>query len=130
MDFKNNDDLVKRYGIRAFSDAKFKSPPFSKSYKTLESEYEKYPSLFYKNPDNWESCPVCKTKPKVWEFNNGSLSKCYCYGYYSGGVIATDIGTYMSENNGSLLDYPSSELMDNWNDRCHELRIILKDIKS
>ena len=128
MDFKNEKDLAKRYGTYAFGTHEFKSPSFGKSYVTLESKFEKY-SFYHDDPKNWKTCPICKTKPMIWEFDNGNYAKCTCYGYYSSGVSAVDLGTYMRENNGSMLDFPDAELMDNWNERCHELKIILNDGK-
>lgn len=74
----------------------------------------------------WNSCPVCKAKPKVWIFDNGRFADCKCGKKYSKrSVKAISIGEYVRNNNGSMARYPDDELRINWNRRCEELEKLL-----
>jgi len=76
----------------------------------------------YKDPDNiedWEPCPYCNLKPKVWVFDNGRSTACGCavnmsiYDHRT--VKAESIMNHMKSHNGSIADYDSDELRKNWN---------------
>ena len=70
-----------------------------------------------KDADDWLPCPNCGLRPLAWEFNNGSSTACGCgeseYRHFS--IHAESIMSYVSRNGGSVLDYPSNGLRDNWN---------------
>jgi len=83
------------------------------SYKTLEEEGF--------DPNQWDTCPKCDAKPKVWIFDNGSFADCKCGKKYTdSSVSAIAVMTYYRLHN-TLAGYPDNELRDNWNKRVYEL---------
>ena len=95
-------------------------------YVSLE---EKYSSSIENHPDNWDKCPICENKPKVWVFDNGRYAKCDCYELYGkfdqNGekiVSAVSVGDWARKKR-DFLKYPFTELRDNWNKRCNRLNI-------
>ena len=81
----------------------------------------------YIDPENineWYKCPRCHLKPKVWEFDNGRSTACGCwentYDHFS--IKAKPIMDVYREDNGSLINYDSDELKNNWNEYCKKLK--------
>jgi hypothetical protein len=79
----------------------------------------------YKHPtDNkeWEHCPKCGFKPRIWEYDNGRSTHCGCsnskYDHFS--VRAKSIIEVMGENDGSAAKYDRDELRKNWNEYCRD----------
>ena len=35
--------------------------------------------VFPDNIEEWDDCPYCKAKPKIWEYNNGRHTGCKCH---------------------------------------------------
>lgn len=68
------------------------------------------------NIDDWNNCPACDSKPKVWVYDNGRSASCKCHNskYDHRSIFAESILSYY-ENNGSLDGYGSEDLRDNWN---------------
>jgi len=68
-------------------------------------------------PEEWLPCPNCDLKPLTWEFNNGSSTACGCgeneYNHFS--IWTESIMSYVGRNGGSVLNYKSNGLRDNWN---------------
>ena len=97
------------------------------AFKSIEECYDiPYPSLEEMHSSKWDTCPICYAKPRLWEFNNGRYAACKCVERYkdSRNVSAISIMEHLRKNNGSAWDYPSLELRDNWNKRCHDLDIV------
>lgn len=71
------------------------------------------------NPEEWEDCPNCGSKPLVWTFNNGRSTACMCgksdYDHFS--IHAESINSVMeNSNNGtSMENYNTDDLKNNWN---------------
>jgi hypothetical protein len=108
-------------------------------YISLEEEYnyKEGPEVHQNHPDNWDICPVCKNKPKVWTFDNGRYAKCDCYEEYTkldcNGeeiVSAVSVGDWHRGNKGNFSDYPFYELRDNWNKRCLRLDLFRRRTNS
>jgi hypothetical protein len=85
----------------------------------------------YKNiedPENWENCPNCGLKPKVWSFDNGRSTACGCgesiYNHFS--IHAESIMSIVERNNGSCEEYKFDALRKNWNEWCLTGKIIFK----
>ena len=68
----------------------------------------------------WENCPRCHARPKIWAFNNGRSTACKCgrsqYDHWS--IYAESILSFVRRNHGSALGYDHDELRKNWNRYC------------
>ncbi|MFA4871329.1 MAG: hypothetical protein WC623_24230 [Pedobacter sp.] len=80
----------------------------------------------YKNPEHpedWDVCPNCGLRPKIWIFDNGCLTACGCwysvYRYFS--IRAESIMSFVKRHNGSTLGYDKDKLRKNWNRWCRTL---------
>lgn len=68
---------------------------------------------------DWSNCPVCKLKPKVWEFNNGRSTACGCWkNKYDHFSIRAESITSVYHRTGSTEEYDSDSLRKNWNHWC------------
>lgn len=76
----------------------------------------------YKAPDDiddWEPCPTCGLRPRVWEFDNGRSTACGCgrneYDHFS--IHAESIMSVVknSETGGDATNYHHDDLRKNWN---------------
>lgn len=69
---------------------------------------------------NWEKCPCCNLKPKIWTFDNGRSTACGCwnskYDHFS--VKAESIMSVYSRCDGNLTEFNSDQLRLNWNEYC------------
>ena len=76
--------------------------------------------VFPDNIEEWDDCPYCKAKPKIWEYNNGRHTGCKCHNdhYDHRNINAESIMSFVKRNNGSALNYNRNELRDNWNHFC------------
>ena len=75
------------------------------------------------NVDEWQECPYCKLKPKIWVFDNGRHTACGCctddYSIYDHlSIHAESIMSVYKRCNGNLDEYDSDELRKNWNHWC------------
>lgn len=74
---------------------------------------------FVKNKDDWEVCPDCGEKPRVWIFDNGEYADCKCckdlYEHGASSVSVESICEHMRKNNGSTLNYDGDLLRKEWN---------------
>ena len=84
----------------------------------IESKYKCISA--YKIPDKpeeWLRCPNCNLIPLIWEYNNGRSTGCGCgkneYDHFS--IVSESIMSYVTRNNGSVLDYNTHKLKENWN---------------
>lgn len=69
------------------------------------------------NLGDWLECPVCDSKPLVWEFDNGRYASCKCHNnMYAHRIIrAESVGEYYKRNRKSLIGYDTESLLTNWN---------------
>jgi hypothetical protein len=76
----------------------------------------------YVLPDgDWEKCPKCELKPKVWIFDNGRSTACGCwntrYDHFS--VFAESIMSVHKRTNGkNMTEHDLDGLRKNWNHWC------------
>lgn len=76
----------------------------------------------YKDPEGeWDNCPCCGLKPKVWCFDNGRSTACGCweckYDHFS--VNAESIMSVHKRTDGKkMTEYDSDALRTNWNHWC------------
>lgn len=88
------------------------------AYKTLESEYKKYPRLDYLNPENWLTCPFCGLKPKVWIFDNGRSTACGCWNSkFDHFSIHAESIMSKHKRKTDMSDH-GQDFMNNWNHWC------------
>lgn len=73
-------------------------------YKSLEDLREK--------PEDWNTCQLCETKPRLWIFDNGRHARCECK---DSAVQAISIWQYHEMHNGDMTNYDNSPLRDAWN---------------
>jgi hypothetical protein len=78
---------------------------------------------FPKDIDEWNECPFCHLKPKIWVFDNGRYATCGCrlkdYSDYDAFHIkAESIMDYIKRNGGSTAGYDFDGLKRNWNNFC------------
>jgi hypothetical protein len=82
--------------------------------------YKHMPHLdFYKTPSEWhrwQKCPVCKSRPKIWTFDNGRFASCQCGNntYDRLNVRAESIMSHVRRTN-SLIGYRQDALRKAWN---------------
>ncbi len=80
------------------------------------------------DPENWENCPNCGLKPRVWSFDNGRSTACGCgenrYNHFS--IHAESIMSVVKRNNGSAEEYNSNALQKNWNEWCKTGRVVFE----
>ncbi len=67
---------------------------------------------------DWDTCPNCQKKPRLWLFDNGCYAKCKCdtkYGKASAEGI--NIEEWLITHNNSASDYDTHhhDLRENWN---------------
>jgi len=75
----------------------------------------------YKEPDgDWEKCPCCNLRPKVWVFDNGKQTACGCWKnkYDHFAVRSESIISVYTRCGGDLCEYNSDQLRVNWNEYC------------
>jgi len=84
--------------------------------------------VFPDNIDEWENCPVCNSKPKIWTFNNGRSTGCKChnskYDHFS--ISAESIISHHKRKKGNTSKYDVNELCKNWNYWCKTGKIKFK----
>lgn len=74
---------------------------------------EKWNSI---NPEEWNECPRCNEKPRVWIFDNGAFAKCKCQDTYEESAAeGISIWQYHKAHNGDMTDWNHNDLRDNWN---------------
>ena len=85
----------------------------------------------YKIPDDindWDECPNCNRKPKVWCFNNGRSTACRCgkdiYDHHS--IKSESIMSHLKRFNGNTTAYDCHELKTNWNHWCRTGEILFR----
>ena len=68
----------------------------------------------------WESCPCCGLRPKIWVFDNGRQTACGCwkdeYDHFS--VKSESIMSVHTRCDGNLTEYNRNQLRLNWNEYC------------
>lgn len=78
-----------------------------------------------KNPEDWEPCPVCGLRPKVWEFDNGRFTMCACmdaedphnmYRHFSIRAESVMSVVHRSPTGTSAAEYDVDGLRKNWNE--------------
>lgn len=85
------------------------------------------------NPEEWEPCPRCGLRPRVWEFNNGRGTMCACmreddpynpYCHFS--INAESIASVVlrSPNKQSAKEYDVDALRKNWNEWARTGKIV------
>lgn len=76
--------------------------------------------IFPEDLEEWDNCPVCNAKPKVWEFNNGRYASCRCHNseYDHHIIYAESIMSCYINDNGSLKNHKDDGLKNNWNTWC------------
>ena len=77
----------------------------------------------------WESCPCCGLKPKVWNFDNGRSTACGCwksrYDHFS--IHAESIMSVHKRTDGKkMTEYDSDALRVNWNHWCKTGQVLFK----
>ena len=95
------------------------------------SDPNKYPSHSWhhcidayedpEHPEQWDCCPNCKLKPKIWTFDNGRSTACGCWEdkYHHFSVRAESIMSVHKRTDGKkMTEYDSDELRKNWNHWC------------
>lgn len=75
----------------------------------------------YDNGLEWEECPNCGIKPKIWTFDNGRSTACGCwkstYNHFS--IRAESIMSVHKRTDGkNMTKYDSDDLRKNWNHWC------------
>lgn len=66
--------------------------------------------------EEWDRCPTCYKRPRIWIFDNGRYAKCQCDKLYKGARVSAEcITDYVKRNNGSVVGYDYNELRKNWN---------------
>jgi len=84
--------------------------------------------IFPDDIDEWLECPVCKSKPKIWTFNNGRRTGCKChnskYDHFS--ICAESIMSHIKRHNGSAIKYDCDALKKNWNKWVKTGKIVFK----
>ncbi len=80
-------------------------------------------------PEQWECCPKCSLKPKVWCFDNGRSTACGCweskYDHFS--VRAESKMSVHNRTDGKkMTDYDIDELCKNWNHWCNTGEILFE----
>ena len=92
------------------------------SFHSCIDAYEDPPNL-----EQWDECPACKLKPKVWIFNNGNSTACGCarstYDHFS--VHAESIASVLKRT-GGFAKYCDGDLMNNWNTWCRDGVIVFE----
>lgn len=72
---------------------------------------------WYTIPENqteYDTCPVCKEKPRTWIFDNGSYAKCLCFDLYQPGISSPSINAIFKKD-GNTINYSRDNLKNNWN---------------
>lgn len=76
-------------------------------------------------PEEWDNCPRCKLKPKVWVFDNGEHTACGCweskYDHFDVTVENT-IGKNVRDT-GGFLGYDPDTHRQNWNSYCRSYEV-------
>ena len=89
-------------------------------YKTLED------SPYIGNVEDWLECPKCKTKPRVWIFDNGEFADCECSDTYDASPAkGISIWEYHKEHNGDISNFNHLPLMESWNNHIKQLNLTL-----
>jgi hypothetical protein len=78
------------------------------------------------NPEEWETCPECGAKPKIWIFYGGRFAACKCDKKYEPKRVKAISLMEWEEKHPDLANYPHNELRDNWNNLCRRMRIGMK----
>lgn len=71
----------------------------------------------YKEPEgDWEVCPCCGLRPKVWVFDNGRSTACGCWeNKYNHFSIRAESIMSIYKRTASSAGYNFDELRINWN---------------
>ena len=76
----------------------------------------------YRDPEgDWDECPCCGLRPKVWEFDNGRSTACGCWTnrYLHFSIHAESIMSIHKRTGGKgMNEYDGDELRENWNHWC------------
>ena len=86
------------------------------AYLILEEVYNSFPDIEPK-PEEYNNCPRCGLKPRLWVFDNGKSAGCGCQPKYSGQYPeAIDINSYYRKF-GTLKGYDinKEDLLKSWN---------------
>lgn len=75
--------------------------------------------IFPDDIQEWDDCPYCNSKPKVWKFDNGRSTGCKCHNnkYDHRSIHAESILSFYKRTN-TLNGYDDQELKNNWNHWC------------
>lgn len=72
-----------------------------------------------KSSEEWESCPRCLLKPKVWIFDNGREAGCGCHNdMYDHFRVGAECVASVVNRTGGFVGYDSDDLRKNWNHYC------------
>ena len=85
----------------------------------------------YKDPpekEEWDSCPRCGLRPKIWEFNNGSSTACGCgesrYDHWA--IYSESIGSRLERNAKRTDSKLEGSLRNNWNHYCRTGEVLFE----
>ena len=77
-----------------------------------------------KDPEQWDTCPNCSLKPRVWLFNNGESTACGCgknrYDHFS---IHSESILSIHSRTGNTAEFDPDTLKNNWNEWCRTGKI-------
>lgn len=66
--------------------------------------------------DEFNACPICDNKPRLWIFDNGEFAKCGCNKQYDkASASGMTIWEYHKLHNGDMTNWNHNDLRDNWN---------------
>jgi hypothetical protein len=82
----------------------------------------------YEDPpaeQQWDNCPCCGLRPKVWTFDNGRSTACGCWDntYKHHSIMAESIMS-VYKRTGRTQEYDSDGLRKNWNHWCKTGKIL------
>lgn len=67
------------------------------------------------NEADWLSCPKCRVKPRVWEFDNGRYAKCLCRSKYESAPVSAESIMSVIKRTGGVYEYDRDDLRKAWN---------------
>lgn len=75
-----------------------------------------------KNIEEWEACPRCKLKPRVWVFDNGEHTACGCWKskYDHFDVQADQTIVENLRRTGGFNGYDEDDHRKKWNEYCNQ----------
>lgn len=67
-------------------------------------------------PEEWELCPNCEEKPRLWIYDNGEFAKCKCQDTYEKAAAeGMSIWQFHNLHNGDMTNWNHNDLRDHWN---------------